>query len=471
MRSDCPLVRKSSPPSSSPYWSTPAPSPLLRPQSLSAQWWTAALFIGLSHLVILHLLLGLLFFHRPLPSLSLLLFSVLQAWLQLLGITAGYHRLWSHRAYAASLPLRVFLAVVALQSFQGSAFWWAKRHRLHHRFTDTDEDPHSIRRGFFHAHMGWLFQPPPVFSKLRLIACDDLAADPVVRWQRRYLLLGYVLFGALYPAVVGRLLGCTVWEGSLWVGVVARFLSWHCIWSINSVSHWVGERHFSLASSAVWVWGVELLQNGEGHHSQWTPSPSSLPSIAAERRPLTSLLSPSASPDYHHQFPSDYRHGVEWWHWDPSKWCIGAWALLGLACELRTTPLQSIRRARALTHLAKAAALRVQLPPAPSFLPRMSLTEVRRLCSASVPSSLLLFDGLVLDVAAFDDHPGGQRLLRQWRGRDCTDAVRGGVALHSEAAEGLMRLHAVAALSEDAGEDTAEAAKAEAAELKRAGDD
>ena len=376
------------------------------------------MFILLSHVVVLHLALTT----RQLPPLRLLLWTAVQSWLQLLGITAGYHRLWSHRAYTASLPLRVFLAVVALQAFQGSALWWALRHRLHHRFTDTSEDPHSIARGFWHAHIGWLFQPPPRFSKLSVIDRRDLLDDPVVRHQHRFLLLGYVLWGGLYPASVGHWLGCGWLAGALWVGVVARFIVWHCIWSINSVSHYpplLGVRSYSLRSSAVWVPFVHLLQNGEGHHN------------------------------YHHQFPSDYRHGIAWSHWDPTKWSIRLWAALGLATDLRTTPAHSILTARARTLQAKAEALRMHLPPTPpllSSLPSLTMAEVRRRCAAPSLSSLLVFDGLVLDVGEFDEHPGGVELLRRWKGEDCTEAVRGGVALHTEGAEALMRRMAVATI-------------------------
>ena len=404
--------RSVAPSSSSPARAGPAGG------SLAGAWWTAASFIFLSHLVVLYMLVTT----HHLPPLRLLLLTALQAWLQLLGITAGYHRLWSHRAYSASLPLRIFLAVIGLQAFQGSALWWVLRHRLHHRFTDTDDDPHSIRRGFFHAHMGWLFAPPQRFSKMGLIPRQDLLADPVVRYQQCFLLLGYVVLGGVYPALVGHCLGCGWLQGSLWVGVVARFLSWHCIWSINSVSHYpplLGVQRFSLRSSAVWVPFIHLLQNGEGHHN------------------------------YHHQFPSDYRHGIHWSHWDPTKWSIQAWAALGLASQLRTTPTRAIVDARARTLQAKAEALRVHLHPTPpplSSLPSLSTAEVRRLCAAPSLCSLLLFDGLVLDVGGFDEHPGGAELLRRWTGEDVTEAVRGGIALHTDAAEALMRQMAIATL-------------------------
>ena len=115
--------------------------------------------------------------------------------------------------------------------------------------------------------MGWLFVPPPRFSKLALVGAADLTDDWVLMWQKRWLLPLYVLCGLLYPAGVGWLLGGSerAMDGVLFIGVVARVLSWHCIWSINSVSHAYGTKHYSLRSTAVSTHPfVQLLQNGEG---------------------------------------------------------------------------------------------------------------------------------------------------------------------------------------------------------------
>ena len=397
-----------------------------RPQPVSGLWWTAALFIALSHLLVLHMLLA-----RRATSARVALFTAFQAWLQLLGITAGYHRLWSHRSYRASAPLRVFLAVIGLQAFQGSGYWWAMRHRLHHRFTETDNDPHSIARGLWWAHAGWLFAPPPRFTKLALVGATDLTDDRVLMWQRRWLLPLYVLCGLVYPAAVGWLLGGSsgVMDGVLYVGVVARVLSWHCIWSINSASHYWGSRHYSLRSTAACVHALlQLLQNGEGHHN------------------------------LHHEFPRDYAHGRGLWEWDPTKWCIHVWCALGLASQPYSTDEAQLRAARAEVLLEKArrlqagsdngAGVRVALPPAPGTLPRMSPATFRRVTSP--PSSLpfVLWRGLVLDVSAFEAHPGGQSLLRAYHGRDATSAMAGGVTLHTEAAERMARGMAVAKLVE-----------------------
>ena len=409
-----------SPPPADPSVPLPAGRPA-KPQPVSGLWWTAALFIFLSHLVALHMLLT-----RRTTTPSMLAFTLLQAWLQLLGITAGYHRLWSHRSYRAAAPLRLFLAIIGLQAFQGSGYWWAMRHRLHHRFTDTANDPHSIRRGFWWAHMGWLFAPPPRFSQLATVGACDLTDDWVLMWQKRWLLPLYIVCGALYPAAVGWLLagpgGGGVVDGLLWVGVVARVLSWHCIWSINSVSHAYGSRPYSLRSTATTTHAlVQLLQNGEGHHN------------------------------LHHEFPRDYAHGRARWQWDPTKWCILAWCWLGWASHRYVTPEAEVRAARAEVLLERALLLQsgpagCALPPLSASLPLMSLATFRRVTSP--PSSLpfILFRALVLDVSSFDVHPGGQSLLRVYYGRDATAAMTGGVNVHTEAAERMARGMAVARL-------------------------
>uniref|UniRef100_A0A2K5RQT5 Stearoyl-CoA desaturase 5 n=2 Tax=Cebus imitator TaxID=2715852 RepID=A0A2K5RQT5_CEBIM len=103
-----------------------------------------------------------------------------------LGVTAGAHRLWSHRSYKAKLPLRIFLAVANSMAFQNDIFEWSRDHRVHHKYSETDADPHNARRGFFFSHIGWLFvrKHRDVIEKGRKLDVTDLLADPVVRIQR-----------------------------------------------------------------------------------------------------------------------------------------------------------------------------------------------------------------------------------------------------------------------------------------------
>lgn len=104
-----------------------------------------------------------------------------------LGITAGAHRLWAHRSYKAKLPLRIILAVFNTIAFQDCALHWARDHRVHHKYSETDADPHNATRGFFFSHIGWLLcrKHPEVIAKGKQLDIADLEADPVLRFQRK----------------------------------------------------------------------------------------------------------------------------------------------------------------------------------------------------------------------------------------------------------------------------------------------
>ena len=105
-----------------------------------------------------------------------------------MGVTCGAHRLWSHRSYEASLPLRIFLMLLNSASLQNDILEWSRDHRVHHKFSDTDADPHNSHRGFFFAHMGWLLckKHPDVLEKGKTVSLADIEADPVVQFQRQF---------------------------------------------------------------------------------------------------------------------------------------------------------------------------------------------------------------------------------------------------------------------------------------------
>ncbi|KAI4164241.1 MAG: hypothetical protein LQ342_002206 [Letrouitia transgressa] len=118
-----------------------------------------------------------------------------------LGITAGYHRLWAHTSYSATLPLRVFLAAVGGGAVEGSVRWWARDHRAHHRYTDTDKDPYSVRKGLLYSHFGWMLmrQNPKRIGRTDI---SDLNEDPVVVWQHRHYLKIVLFMGLILPTLV-----------------------------------------------------------------------------------------------------------------------------------------------------------------------------------------------------------------------------------------------------------------------------
>jgi stearoyl-CoA desaturase (delta-9 desaturase) len=230
-----------------------------------------------------------------------------------LSVTAGYHRLFSHQTYEASWPVRLFFLVFGAGAFQNSAYKWSSDHRYHHRFVDKEGDPYSITKGFFHAHIGWIFYGDPAERSYE--NAKDLAADPLVRWQERYYLPLSVATGFLLPTFLGWCVG-RPFAGFLWGGLFRVIFVHHGTFFINSVAHMVGSRPYSSKNSARDNWWLAFFTNGEGFHN------------------------------FHHAFANDYRNGLRWYHWDPSKWLILALNGLGLSRNLQRTPDAHILRAR-----------------------------------------------------------------------------------------------------------------------------
>lgn len=216
------------------------------------------------------------------------------------SITLGYHRLFSHAAFKAAWPVRFFVLFFGGAAFEKSAMAWSALHRLHHRHTDTDRDPYNIKRGFFYAHVGWVMVEIPRYDYSNI---RDLARDPLVVHQDQHYKLWSHVSGFLVPLLIGAWIGG--WTYAILFPVVARiFLVLNSAFCINSIAHTFGDRPHDQHSSARDHWLGVLLTNGEGYHN------------------------------FHHRFPRDYRNGVRWYHWDPTKWLIWMLARLGLASDL-----------------------------------------------------------------------------------------------------------------------------------------
>lgn len=240
------------------------------------------------------------------------------------AISAGYHRLFSHRAYQASAPVRFALLCLGAASFENSALKWASDHRLHHRHVDTDQDPYSIRKGFWHAHWLWVMSK----EDTPLVAVADLEKDPLVRWQHRHHFWIGATVALLPPLAVGLATGNLA--GHLIVGVLLRIvLTHHTTFLINSAAHWFGTRPYTDASSARDNALLAPLTYGEGYHN------------------------------FHHLWAWDYRNGVKWYQWDSTKWILALLAALGLVKGLRRVPAAVIRRAEVAME-AKALQARLE---------------------------------------------------------------------------------------------------------------
>ena len=275
----------------------------------ASRGWTSftGLFIIGYHL---GLLVGLPFYFwlHP-PGVPLIVVSVAVLFLTQLGICAAYHRFYAHRGYSLHPAAEGVLLFFATMALQGSALRWAFDHRFHHSYTDTDRDPYSITRGFWHAHVLWLFEPAREIDPRHV---KDLTRNPLVMFQHRHYGAVAAVANLSVVALVGWLVGD--WIGALVLTGWTRLgISHHLTWFINSLAHCWGERTYSREHSAVDNHLLALLTVGEGYHN------------------------------YHHTFPSDYRNGVRWYHFDPAKWTIWTLHKVGLASNLRRHSQHAIR--------------------------------------------------------------------------------------------------------------------------------
>jgi stearoyl-CoA desaturase (delta-9 desaturase) len=229
-----------------------------------------------------------------------------------MSITLGYHRLFAHKAFKASRPVKLATLLFGASAFEDSALDWASDHREHHKHVDDEhDDPYSISRGFFWAHMGWIFfklYPRPLAN------VSDLKKDPMVMWQHRHHRTIAMLFGLGVPTLLGWAYGggSAALGAFLIAGVTRVVCVQHCTFLINSLCHTMGNRPYDSSTSARDSWLMAIFTFGEGYHN------------------------------YHHSFQHDYRNGVKPWQWDPTKWAIWTLSKLGLVSELRRVPEEKI---------------------------------------------------------------------------------------------------------------------------------
>ncbi|WP_296402969.1 fatty acid desaturase, partial [Psychrobacter sp.] len=231
-----------------------------------------------------------------------------------MSITTGYHRLMSHRAYKAHPAVRNFFLVGATLAVQGSAFDWCSGHRTHHRYVDDPmEDPYSAKRGFWFSHIGWMLRNYPS-GKFDYKNIPDLTKDKVLQIQHKYYGIWVLLANVGLIGALGWLIG-DVWGTLLLAGLVRLVINHHLTFFINSLCHMFGTRPYTDTNTARDNFILALPTWGEGYHN------------------------------YHHFFQYDYRNGVKWWQYDPTKWLIAALAKLGLASDLRTVDDMTIKHA------------------------------------------------------------------------------------------------------------------------------
>ncbi len=267
-----------------------------------------ALFLIGYHLLLLVLLPVYLMNYLPGPE--ILFLSAGLFFLSGFSITAGYHRYYAHRAYEPSWPVEWFMLFFGTLAVEGSVLEWAHDHRNHHKYVDTDRDPYNIKDGFWHAHILWMFETQ---DRDFDAVVSDLKANPLIYFQHKYYswlsmgLNGAVVLGAGW--LWGDLFGAFVF-----VFLARLFLLHHATWFINSLAHTWGVKPFSREQTAVNNFIISILTFGEGYHN------------------------------YHHTFASDYRNGVWWYQFDPTKVIIWALSKIGLARNLNRVNRATIQK-------------------------------------------------------------------------------------------------------------------------------
>ncbi len=232
-----------------------------------------------------------------------------------LGITVGFHRLFTHRSFKTKPAIRALMAVLGSAAVEGPVIEWVANHRKHHQFSDQPGDPHSPHvdhaggwrgafAGLYHAHIGWIFGGDALADREHY--AKDLLADPIVSFVDRTFLL-WVLAGLLFPFALGVALTGTLVGGLtalLWGGAVRMFCLHHATFSINSLCHFFGRRRFDTDDHSRNLYWLALPTLGEAWHNN------------------------------HHAFPTSARHGLRWWQLDPSGWFIAGLGRLGLAWDV-----------------------------------------------------------------------------------------------------------------------------------------
>ncbi|EGI66131.1 PREDICTED: stearoyl-CoA desaturase 5-like [Acromyrmex echinatior] len=196
------------------------------------------------------------------------------------GITGGVHRLWTHRSYKAKWQLRIILAICYVTAGMNDIFEWVRDHRVHHKYTDTNSDPHNSRRGFFFSHVGWLMMKkhPDVIRCGREIDMSDILADPIAVFAIKYFSILKLLFAFLLPMMIPVYAWNETWSRAFVSQIFIRYVFvLNITWSVNSVAHIWGPKPYDAELKATQSLFVNYVTGGEGSHN------------------------------YHHTFPWDYK--------------------------------------------------------------------------------------------------------------------------------------------------------------------
>ncbi|KAI9144116.1 hypothetical protein BKA69DRAFT_1058369 [Paraphysoderma sedebokerense] len=319
-----------------------------------------------------------------------------------LAITAGYHRLWSHRAYQAKFIYRLFWAILSTGIMVLDFSW------------NLLPSQYNAKRGFLYSHIGWLLFKNDI-KALKKIDMSDLLADPIVVWQRKYYVPMAFFMAFFFPTIVAGL-GWGDWIGGfVYVGCARLVWAQQSTFCVNSLAHYFGDAKFDDKRTPRDHFITALVSFGEGYHN------------------------------FHHEFPQDYRNAIEYYQYDPTKWVIKFFSYFGVTYDLKTFPSNEIQKGvlhmkeKVITEQKKALNWGRPLED----LPRWTRDE----CKSS--SWSLKNNHALMIINFLDDHPGGRGFLKSSFGRDASKSFNGAVYDHSNAARNLMAQFRVAVINAD----------------------
>jgi stearoyl-CoA desaturase (Delta-9 desaturase) len=240
---------------------------------------------------------------------------------RMFGVTAGYHRYFSHRSYQTSRPMQFIMAWLATSSTQMGPLWWASHHRYHHMYSDTEADVHSpIMRTVYWAHCGWILCKKHMQTITRLI--KDFEKHPELVWLNKYHVVpGIVLALQIYALGWGLQrwapgLGTNGPQMLVWGFFISTVLLYHGTFTINSFCHLMGSRRYNTNDSSRNSWILAIITLGEGWHNN------------------------------HHRYPASERQGFFWWEFDPTHYILVVMSWFGLVKNLKSPPEDVLREAQ-----------------------------------------------------------------------------------------------------------------------------
>lgn len=335
----------------------------------------------------------------------------------------------------------MILSFAGAGAFQGSAKWWGRNHRIHHRYIDTDKDPYNAKRGFFYTHFGWMLMKQD-YDLLGRIDISDFHCNKDIMFQHKFYFPLAMLSGVVIPTLVCGL-GWGDWLGGYFYAALLKVVMvHHSTFCINSLAHtnfFGATQNFSDHHTSHDSFWCALFTMGEGYHN------------------------------FHHEFANDYRNGTKWYHYDPSKWLIRLFEMSGIAKNLVRTPNDVIvRNTTNMKHKhhkkmvveleQRKRALDITAPHSwtwEEFQARVAKGDKLMVIGCDVIDLMRVvptgsgYTHTNKNIVWYNAHPGGRKLLDMYVGKDATEAFTGGVYKHHEGAINILPHLRVATIKKD----------------------